>query len=278
VENTARPTIVLIHGAWHGPWCWDEPRLALHTSGWKTTAPRLPSVPMSATRPTAGLHDDVAALLDHIDHLTGPVALVAHSSAGMPATQLAALRPDKISQLIYLAAYLPQAGDSLFALHGMPIPDDVTGMVPVPDDPIAMFYADIDPETASAAAARLKPQSLLSWTESVDHLDVGPTPTTYLLCKNDQALPTTLQESFAAHTGRAERLNSGHSPFLSQPQELAARIEDTLLHSDSSGQSFARRGEFPERSSISALTKQPTEGAESRSESNSSGAARNSIR
>jgi pimeloyl-ACP methyl ester carboxylesterase len=227
MEDNARPTIVLVHGAWHGPWCWDKVRLALHTSGWATTAPRLRSVPVNATRPTAGLHEDVAALLDHVDHIDGKVALVAHSYAGMPASQVAALRPEKISQLVYLAAYVPHAGDSLFGVHGMTIPDDVTGTVPVPDDPIAMFYADVDRATAAAAAARLTPQSLRSWTERVDHVGVLP-PTTYLLCENDQALPTPMQEAFAAQTDRVERLDSGHSPFLSQPQELAACLERCL--------------------------------------------------
>jgi pimeloyl-ACP methyl ester carboxylesterase len=234
MEDTARPTIVLIHGAWHGPWCWDRLRDALHTSGWETTAPRLRSVPMTATRPTAGLRADVAALLDHIEHIDGPVALVAHSYAGMPATELAALRSDKVSQLSYIAAYVPLVGDSLFDIHGMAIPEDVTGMVPVPDDPIAMFYADVDSVTASAAAARLRPQSLRSWTERVDNVDVLP-PTTYLLCQNDQALPTSMQETFAARTDRVERLESGHSPFLSQPQELAARLEHALLHAGRPG-------------------------------------------
>jgi pimeloyl-ACP methyl ester carboxylesterase len=228
MPDTGRPTIVLIHGAWHGPWCWDQLRFALHTSGWETTAPGLPSVPMDPTRPTAGLHDDVAALLEHVEHIDGPVVLFAHSYAGMPATELAALRPDKISELIYLAAYVPHVGDSLFSIHGMAIPEDVTGMVPVPEDPIAMFYADVDSATASAAAARLRPQSLRSWIERVDQVDVRP-PTTYFVCENDQALPTPMQDAFATYTDQVERLDSGHSPFLSQPQKLAARLEQALL-------------------------------------------------
>jgi pimeloyl-ACP methyl ester carboxylesterase len=227
MQDTGRPTIVLIHGAWHGPWCWDKLRSALNAFGWATTAPGLPSVPMMQTQPTAGLHDDVSALLDHVEHIDGPVVLLAHSYAGMPATELAALRPDKVSQLIYLAAYVPHAGESLFSIHGIAIPKDLTGMVPVPDDPIAMFYADVDPIAASAAAARLKPQSLRSWTEHVEHVEVRPT--TYLLCENDQALPTPMQEAFATHADQVERLDTGHSPFLSQPQELALRLDHALL-------------------------------------------------
>jgi pimeloyl-ACP methyl ester carboxylesterase len=226
------PTIVLVHGAWHGPWCWDKLRFALHAGGWETTAPGLPSVPVSATPSEAGLHDDVTALLDHVDHIDGPVVLVAHSYAGMPATEVSASRPDKIRRLIYLAAYLPQAGDSLYGIHGIPVPEDVTGTVAVPDNPIAMFYADVDPAIAAAAVARLKPQSLRSWTECVEDADVGVVPTTYLLCTNDQALPTSLQETFAAHTDQVIRLDSSHSPFLSQPQNLAVCIERAVFRSD----------------------------------------------
>jgi pimeloyl-ACP methyl ester carboxylesterase len=226
IQDTGRPTIVLIHGAWHGPWCWDKLRSSLNTFGWATTAPGLPSVPMMQTQPTAGLHDDVSALLDHVEHIDGSVVLLAHSYAGMPATELAALRPDKVSQLIYLAAYVPHAGESLFSIHGIAIPKELTGMVPVPDDPIAMFYADVDPIAASAAAARLKPQSLRSWTDHVEHVEVRPT--TYLLCENDQALPSPMQEAFATHADQVERLDSGHSPFLSQPQELALRLDHAL--------------------------------------------------
>jgi pimeloyl-ACP methyl ester carboxylesterase len=234
MADTARPTIVLVHGAWHGPWCWDTLRVVLHTDAWKTTAPRLLSVADGARQRAAGLHDDVQALLDHVDHIDGPVVLVAHSYAGMPATEVAALRPGRIRRLIYLAAYLPHAEDSLYSIHGLPVPDDVTGTVAVPDDPIAMFYADVDPAVAAAAAARLKPQSLRSWTERIAHADVGATPTTYLVCTNDQALPTSMQEGFAARTEQVSRIASGHAPFLSQPQELAVRIERSVLPSDPS--------------------------------------------
>jgi pimeloyl-ACP methyl ester carboxylesterase len=225
-------TIVLVHGAWHGPWCWDKLRLALRTDGWETTAPGLPSVPVSATPSGAGLHDDVAALLDHVDHIDAPVVLVAHSYAGMPASEVCALRPGKVRGLIYLAAYLPQAGDSLYGIHGIPVPEDVTGTVTVPDDPIAMFYADVDPAVAAEAAARLRPQTLRSWTDRVEHSDVGVVSTTYLLCTNDQALPPSMQETFAAHTDKVIRLDSSHSPFLAQPQNLAVCIERVVLRSD----------------------------------------------
>jgi pimeloyl-ACP methyl ester carboxylesterase len=232
MRDNTRPTIVLIHGAWHGPWCWENLRSCLHAAGWETTAPHLPSTPLAPTEPTPGLHDDIAALLDHVDHIEGPIAVVAHSYGGIPATELVALRPERVSHLVYVAAYLPQPGDSMYALHGIQIPQDITGMVPVPDDPIPMFYGDVDYATASTAAAQLRPQSLRSWTERAEHTDVSTTPTTYLLCENDQALPVLMQETFSARADAIERLDSGHSPFLSQPRTLATRLGNIFLFSE----------------------------------------------
>ena len=229
MPTSDRPTIVLVHGAWHGPWCWDRLRFALGKNDWETTAPQLPSAAAGKRgRDTAGLHDDFAALWDHVDHLDGPIALVAHSYGGMPVTEVAALRQAKVTNLIYIAAYLPREGDSLFSIHGAPTPEDVNGTIPVPDNPPDMFYADVDPDIAAEAVRRLVPQSIRSWSEHVEHAARRSAPTTYMLCERDQALPKTMQETFAARADAMLHLDSGHSPFLSQPQELMGRLEQVL--------------------------------------------------
>jgi pimeloyl-ACP methyl ester carboxylesterase len=231
--DPARPTIVLIHGAWHGPWCWDVLRRTLSGDGWTTTAPRLPSAAAAAPdRPTAGLHDDVAALSDHIDTIDGRVVLVAHSYGGMPATEVAALHRNKILQLVYIAAYLPEEGESLFGIHGAPPPADLNATIAVPENPIDTFYGDVDPAVAAQAAGRLVPQSVRSWSEHVDHVDRYAAPRTYLLCERDQALPVPKQEEFSARADIAERMDSSHSPFLSRPSELAAWLGRALKQAD----------------------------------------------
>jgi pimeloyl-ACP methyl ester carboxylesterase len=229
-----RPTIVLIHGAWHGPWCWDMLRRNLSGEGWTTTAPRLPSAAYAVLdRPAAGLHDDIAALSDHIDHIDGRVVLVAHSYGGMPATEVAARHREKVSQLVYIAAYLPREGESLFSIHGAPAPEDLSGTIPVPEDPIGTFYGDVDPAVAAEAVGRLVPQSIRSFGEPVDHVDDRAAPRTYLLCERDQALPVLKQEEFSTRADVVERMDSGHSPFLSRPSELAARLGRVLTQGDS---------------------------------------------
>ena len=229
MSESARPTIVLVHGAWHGPWCWDQLRSALHDDGWTTTAPQLPSAAAAVTnQPTAGLRGDIAALCDHLDDIDGPVVLVGHSYGGMPVTEVAALRRSAVTQVVYVAAYLPQLGDSLFSIHGAPAPEDVSGTTAVPDNPIETFYADVPAKIAADAVDKLVPQSVRSWSEKIESIVQGVVPTTYLLCERDQALPPPVQESFAARVDAVVRLDSSHSPFLSQPRKLAGVIGQVM--------------------------------------------------
>ena len=225
-----RPTILLVHGAWHGPWCWDLLRPHLETLGYPTVAVQLPSATASRAQPPAGLDADTGCIVRQIDRIDGPVALVGHSYGGAPVTAAAAARLNRIAHLIYLAAYLPDSGESIFSLHGVPVPADLTGVEPVPDNPVAMFYGDVPADTAAHAAGRLAPQTTRSWTEPVPDAGWRQLPSTYLVCQKDQALPPALQEQFATRADHVRRLPSGHSPFLSMPAELAAVLHDCLVH------------------------------------------------
>ena len=154
---------------------------------------------------------------------------------GLPATAVATAvataHPDKIARLVSLAAYRPADGDTLFSLHGLDLPGDVSGVVDVPADPVAMFYADVAPAVAATAVTHLRPQSMSSWTEPV-HL-AGPlttatVTTTYLLCEQDQAMPPELQKVFAARCDTTVCLAGGHSPFLADPAAFAERLTEVL--------------------------------------------------
>jgi hypothetical protein len=196
-QEPPRPTVVLVHGAWHGPWCWDDLRPRLERLGWRTTAPQLASASSTGTEPRPGLYADAEAI-GHVTHL------------------------------VYVAAYQPDVGESLYAMHGAPTPDDVSGVVPVPDNPVNTFYNDVAPDVAAEAARRLVPQTVRSWTEDVRTAGWRSIPATYVLCEKDQALAPAMQEKFARRAGSLYRLASGHSPFLSMPDELADVLDRTL--------------------------------------------------
>lgn len=219
------PTMLLVHGAWHGSWCWAGLRSALGAAGRSTRTVDLPSAGRDA-----GVHEDVHAVLDELGRIDGPVVVVAHSYGGVPVTQAVA-ETGGVSRIVYLAAYQLDAGESLLGFHGAPIPDDPAGLQPVPDDPHSMFYGDVPDTEAQEASRRLVPQSTRSFAEPLTKAAWHTVPSAYIVCEHDQALPPQNQETLATRSGEVHRLASGHSPFLSMPQELAALVTKIALSS-----------------------------------------------
>ncbi|MFF7646181.1 alpha/beta fold hydrolase [Streptomyces canus] len=212
------PTMLLVHGAWHGSWCWDRLRAALGAAGWSTRTVDLPSAERDC-----GVHEDAQAVLDELGRIAGPVVVVAHSYGGIPVTQAVAKAAD-VARIVYLAAYQLDVDESLFGFHGAPVPDDPAAFRAVPDDPLSMFYEDVPDAEAREAARRLVPQSTRSFSEPLTQAGWRTVPSAYIVCEQDQALPPQDQESLATRSAEVHRLASGHSPFLSMPQELAALL------------------------------------------------------
>ncbi|MER5451265.1 alpha/beta fold hydrolase [Streptomyces sp. NPDC002764] len=219
------PTMLLVHGAWHGSWCWDELRAALHAANWSTRTVDLPSAGQDC-----GMYEDAQAILDELGRIDGPVVIVAHSYGGIPVTQAAAKAPD-VARIIYLAAYQLDVEESLLGFHGAPLPDEPHGLQPVPDDPLTMFYGDVPDADAREAVQRLVPQSVRSFGEPPTQAGWHTVASAYIVCEHDQALPPQHQEALATRSGEVHRLASGHSPFLSMPHELAALLAKVALGS-----------------------------------------------
>lgn len=216
--GTTRPTLLLVHGAWHGSWCWERVTPVLDADGWTTRTVDLPS----AGSP-AGVRDDARAVLDALAGIDGPVVVVAHSYGGVPATQAVA-EAAGVSHIVYLAAYQLDVGESLLGHHGAPAPADPGGFQAVPDHPVPLFYADAPAADAEAAAGRLVPQSTRSFSETLTAAGWHTVPSTYVVCEQDRALPPADQEQLATRSGSVHRIASGHSPFLSMPGELAGLL------------------------------------------------------
>jgi pimeloyl-ACP methyl ester carboxylesterase len=224
-------TFVLVHGAYHGAWCWELLRPELERRGHRSVAVDLPFAdPAAGTLACAELV--AAAVEDSGDD----VVLVGHSLAGLVVPVAAGLRP--VRRLVHLCALLPRPPLSFDeASVGEPIFDHFTPAVPAVSNPdgstscpeqraVELFYHDCPPALARWAAARLRPQHWRVTTEATP-LGVWPgVPSSYVLCVDDRAVnPGWSRRVARAVLGvEAVELAGGHSPFLSRPAELASAL------------------------------------------------------
>jgi pimeloyl-ACP methyl ester carboxylesterase len=110
---------VLVHGAWSGPWVWDEVRRYLGLARIASVTVALPSVGED-TGKLGGLHDDAAGISAVLDELSGPFVLVGHSYSGVPVTEVAATRED-VTHVVYMCGFAMPVGTSMLdALGGQP--------------------------------------------------------------------------------------------------------------------------------------------------------------
>ncbi len=220
---------VLVHGAYHGAWCWDDLRAELERGGHSSSAVDLPT-----EDPDAGAERYVDEILHAIPRQADPVVMVGHSLGGL-SLPVAASRT-RTSMTIYLCAILPVPGLSWDAQRA----DSGTGFEP--SEPaighedgsaswpergaIEVFYHDCEAEVALAAARRLRPQH---WkiTQELTPLRQWPAVrTAYILCSDDRMVSRAYARR-AAHLQLGidpVELPGGHSPFLSRPRELAQTI------------------------------------------------------
>ncbi|MCC4909433.1 alpha/beta hydrolase [Microbacterium sp. cx-59] len=223
-----RPTLLFVHGAWHGSWCWDEVTTLLSDQGWRIRLIDLPTVHAEG-KELLGMQDDADAVAAAIDEIAGPVTVIAHSYGGVPTTQGAT--DPRVRHIVYIAAFALDEGESLLAAVGGEAPDwwHVNGPVVTAGDddqpPQHLFYGDVDADVADASAARLLPQSVRAFTEPLTQVAWRDRPTTYILTEQDAIFPIPAQEALSARAGsRVARLNASHSPFLSQPDAVAEII------------------------------------------------------
>ena len=226
----------MIHGAWHGGWCWDQVRRRLEDAGHRAVAPDLPGHGDDRT-PTAAVTLDAYAecVCEVLDAQPEPVILVGHSMGGVVITAAAERRPEKIRALVYVCAFIPGNGDTLMSIAGL---DDTSLLTPnlviaeehgyatVRDEGIVpSFYARCSEADVRLAKSRLVPQALapLGVPLTVTPERAGRLPRYYVECTEDGAIPIALQRRMiASHPcRRVFTLETDHSPFYSAVDELA---------------------------------------------------------
>ena len=231
--------IMLIHGAWHGADCWARLIPLLRARGHEVLAPDLPGMGADTT-PLARLTmaDWVAAVTNAIRATPGPAVLVGHSRGGMVISVVAEAAPELVSRLIYLTAFVPADGQSLFGItkaHGgepMPIVVDqpTRSCLPGELDPVELFYHDCSEEDAAFALAGLCPEPIFGLMGPVrlSAARFGSVPKDYIECREDRAISLTRQRQMQQvwPMQRVRSLPTAHSPFLSNPEALAACLSE----------------------------------------------------
>jgi pimeloyl-ACP methyl ester carboxylesterase len=236
---------LLIHGAMGGAWCWERVIPGLEGLGHEAVAIDLPgqgadSTPVSEiTLPRYA--EAVCSALEDFDE---PVLLTGHSMGGMVITQAAALRPDRVAGLVYVAAFLPQPGESLIEITHFPeaAGDSVqANLVVSGDPPVAMMpeeaalealYHCCTPEQVAWALPRRGRQPVIPFTQpfelpSGNGAAFDPLPRAYVMCLQDRAIRPPLQRLLCERAGcdPVLEIDTDHSPWLSRTEELVGALD-----------------------------------------------------
>jgi pimeloyl-ACP methyl ester carboxylesterase len=232
---------ILVHGAWHGAWCWEQVEHHLGELGAASVAVDLPG--------RSGDPQSVAQLtLDsYVDHVVAaieaspePVVLVGHSLGGLVISQTAERIPEKISSLAYLCAMLLQDGQSTIDASVNDPDSQLMANISLEEGSAAssvaasavreLFYGDCTVEASDRATRLLVPEPVgpASTPVNVTAERWGSVPRSYILCTQDRAISPAQQRAMIASVGvdRVVEMDSSHSPFMSQPERLAALLID----------------------------------------------------
>jgi pimeloyl-ACP methyl ester carboxylesterase len=232
-----KPEVVLVHGAWHGSWCWEPLRELLEKRGIRTHAPDLKSGGEQA-RGLADFYTDAKAVRQLTDSIKAPVVLAGHSYGGMLVTEASAGSAN-IKHLVMIATVMFDV-DEVWKEIKMPAAD----WIKATEDGEAI--AILDKTQASQLFFNRCSPSIAAWASSKLHTYMGTKavsqrltragwkeiPSTYVLCTDDRAIELRWQRRMAERATHRVELDSDHSPFLCMPDAVAdifTRVVDGLL-------------------------------------------------
>jgi len=223
-RNAAKPTIVLVHGAFADGTGWQHVIPLLEHDGYTVIA---------VQNPLASLASDVETTKRVIDAQTGPVVAVGHSYGGAVITGAAAGNAN-VKALVYIAAFAPEAGEPIGAFNekypsalGSALRPDAAGFLYVDRAQFHdVFAKDVSATEASVMAAAQKPVSGTVFGASVEQPAWKTIPSWYLVAQEDRAINPDLERFYAKRMGaKTTEIKSSHVPFVSHPREVARLIE-----------------------------------------------------
>lgn len=251
MASLPKPTIALIPGAWHTPFpIYELVAKLLQEATYPTLPITLPSVGSACP-----FTDDLAAIHAAITPVVEDgkdVVVVMHSYGGVAGTaalkglakterQRTSLRGGVV-RLVYVTAFVPKEGETGGDVNERSkVPGEESGVLPfgegtmvlgeiegtlVITDAVERFYNDIAPGRAEELAKGLKPHSRAAFNGLIEYAAYKDVPSAYLVTTLDRAVGWKTQEIGARDAGcdLIERVDAGHSPFLSRPDVVARFI------------------------------------------------------
>jgi pimeloyl-ACP methyl ester carboxylesterase len=217
--------VVLVHGGFVDGSGWQGVYDALTADGYRVAI---------VQNPTLSLEGDAAATRRIIDRMDGPVVLVGHSYGGAVITE--AGLDDKVSALVYIAAFAPDKGESVNTLiAGFPADGPQPPILPPQDGFLfldrdkfhASFAGDLPAGEAAFMADSQVPWGVDALGGTISEAAWRVKPSWYLVTGEDRMIPPSAQRSMAERTGATvtEAPGTSHSVYVSQPQAVASVIK-----------------------------------------------------
>lgn len=225
-QDSAKPRIVLVHGAWADGTGWQHVIPLLEDDGYPVIA---------VQNPLTSIADDVATTKRVIDaeSLLGPVIVVGHSYGGVTISGAAAANPN-VKALVYLAAFAPDASE--LAARFLPDYPSLLGTALVPDAAgylyidrtkfREVFAGDVERTETRVMAAVQKPINSHIFSEALEAAAWRGIPSWYLVSKQDNTINPDLQRFYARRMGATVReIDASHVAFISRPNAVVKFIE-----------------------------------------------------
>ena len=233
----AKPTIVLVHGAWADGSSWDGVASILQHDGYTVDV---------APNPLRGLTYDTEYLQDYLASISGPIVLVGHSYGGAVITD-AATGNANVKALVYDDAYLPALGENITTLStaqsalapAVNDPASVFKLAQYPDPPAAGvvdtyllpgvvaadFAPDVSPAEQALLTATQSPTSLAALGQASTEPAWKTIPSWDVIGRQDKIIPEAAQLMMAQRAGsHITEIDSSHVSLISHPAEVAAVI------------------------------------------------------